>query len=75
MPNTTVLMLINVGNGDQRTIPETFRGNKNDVEERKTDVSTPTLLFSAHHAFCALARKMIGRRGEAASLQWKFLLS
>lgn len=73
-PNTAVLMLINMGNRDKRKIPETFRGNKN-WKERKTDVSTPTLLFSAHCAFCALASKMIVSREKAPSLKWKFLLS
>lgn len=34
---------------------------------------TPTL-FSAHYAFCALART-ISRREKAASLKWKFMLS
>lgn len=47
-------------------------GETKNRKERKTDVSTPTLLFSAHYGFCALARKMIGGREGAASLKWKF---
>lgn len=63
--NNALLMLINVGNGDQRKNPETFRGNK-----KNTDA-----LVSALYALCALARRMIGRREEAAFLKWKSYIS
>lgn len=47
-------------------------GETKNWRERKTDASTPTLVFAAHYASCALARKTSGGTEEAASLQWKF---